>query len=56
VDPKDDVIVFPGFPGSPLDPSLPLDYRDEIKYGAAPHNKLLIDATVDWVKHPIRED
>ncbi|MDP2646256.1 MAG: UbiD family decarboxylase [Desulfobacterales bacterium] len=56
VDPKDDVIVFPGFPGSPLDPSLPLDYRDELKYGAAPHNKLLVDGTIDWVKHPIRQD
>ena len=56
VDAKDDVIVFPGFPGNPLDPSLPWDFRDELKYGASPHNKLLIDATIDWTKHPVREE
>lgn len=36
VDPKDDIIVFPGLPGTPLDPSLPWELRDELKYGL-PH-------------------
>jgi len=56
VDAKDDVIVLPGLPGTPLDPSLSWEYRDELKYGAAPHNKLLIDATIDWTKHPVRKE
>ena len=30
--------------------------KDELKYGATPQNKMLFDATIDWVKHPIRED
>lgn len=56
VDPKDDLIVFPGFGGSTLDPSAPWEFRDELKYGATPQNKLLVDATIDWTKHPVREE
>ena len=56
LDPKDDIVVFPGMGGSTLDPSAPSELRDEMKYGATPQNKVLFDATIDWVKHPIRED
>ena len=55
VDPKDDILVWPN-PGYALDPSIPWALRDELKYGGSPQNKLLIDATVDWTKHPIREE
>ena len=55
MDPKDDVVVFPGMGGYVLDPSAPLELRDELKYGATPQNKVLYDATVDWVKHPVRK-
>lgn len=56
VDPKADLIVFPDTAGSPLDPSLSWDERDEWKYGAGIQNKLLIDATIDWRKHPVRPE
>ena len=56
MDPKDDVVIFPGMGGYVLDPSAPLDLRDELKYGATPQNKVLYDATIDWVKHPPREE
>lgn len=56
LDPKDDIVVFPGMGGSTLDPSAPSELKDEMKYGATPQNKVLFDATIDWVKHPIREE
>lgn len=56
VDPKEDIVVFPGCPGSNLDPSMPADYRDELKYGIGIPNKWLIDATINWKTHPIREE
>ena len=56
MDPKDDIVVFPGIGGSTLDPSAPSELKDELKYGATPQNKVLFDATIDWVKHPIREE
>lgn len=56
MDPKDDIVVFPGMGGSTLDPSAPRELKDELKYGATPQNKVLFDATIDWVKHPIREE
>ncbi len=55
VDPKDQIVVWPN-PGYSLDPSIPWELRDELKYGGSPQNKLLIDATIDWTKHPIREE
>ncbi len=56
VDPKDDIIVFPGCIGGG-DPSVTLEDRDEWAYGGgAIQNKVLIDATVDWRKFPIREE
>jgi UbiD family decarboxylase len=51
VDYNRDLVVYPLYMGSPIDVSLPYDYRDEIKYGAAIANKLLIDATTDWEVH-----
>lgn len=56
VDPKDDLTVFPNTAGSSLDPSLSWEERDEWKYGAGIQNKLLIDATIDWRKHPVRPE
>lgn len=55
VDPKEDVIVFPGMPGSPLDPSN--GPRDNIisVYGGARWNRLLIDATRSWRWGPREE-
>ena len=51
VDFNRDLVVYPLYMGSPIDVSLPYDYRDEVKYGAAIANKLLIDATTDWEVH-----
>lgn len=51
-----DLVVYPLYMGSPIDVSLPYDNRDELKYGAAIANKLLIDATTDWELHPPRAE
>lgn len=56
VDPKDDIIIYPGLVGTPLDPSLGWDERDEWRLGGGVQNRVLIDATIDWRKHPIREE
>ena len=56
VDPMRDVIPFPLEVGSSLDVNLSSADRDELLYGAGRQNKLLIDATIDWTKHPIREE
>ncbi|UCG65287.1 MAG: UbiD family decarboxylase [Deltaproteobacteria bacterium] len=56
VDPKEDIIVFPGGGGSNLDPSISYELRDEIKYGSAVQNKVLIDATINWLRHPERKE
>jgi 4-hydroxy-3-polyprenylbenzoate decarboxylase len=56
MDAKDDVVIFPGMGGPVLDPSATWELRDELKYGATPQNKVLYDATVDWVKHPVKEE
>ncbi|MFC2003808.1 UbiD family decarboxylase [Chloroflexota bacterium] len=55
VDPAKDVIVFPMGIGGHLDISVSSENRDEIRFGAGLQNKLLIDATIDWTAHPIRE-
>jgi len=55
VDPERDVIVFPMEIGE-LDVALPSEATDELKYGATLASKLLIDATVDWTTHPVREE
>ncbi|MBI4334583.1 MAG: UbiD family decarboxylase [Chloroflexi bacterium] len=56
VDPKDDLVVYPWTAGSPLDPSIAWDDRDEWRYGTGLQNRLLIDATIDWRKHPVRPE
>ena len=53
---KRGLVVYPLYMGSPIDVSLPYDYRDELKYGAAAAKKLLIDATIDWEVHPPRPE
>jgi len=47
VNPREDLVVFPGTRGGALDPSQPLEDRDEIKLGSGRWNRLLIDATVN---------
>lgn len=47
VNPKEDLVVFPGTRGGLLDPSMPSKYRDELVYGSGKWNRLLIDATWD---------
>ncbi len=42
-----DVSFFDGL-GSPLDPSVPLEERDAIKYGQGTWRRMLIDATINW--------
>lgn len=56
VDPKKDLVVFPGTGGDPLNPSQLTEDKDELKYGAGKINRLLIDATIDWETHPKREE
>jgi 4-hydroxy-3-polyprenylbenzoate decarboxylase len=56
VDPLIDVMVIPGLPGNPLDPSCTYEDMDEQTYGAGKQNRMLIDATINWESHPIREE
>ncbi len=52
----DDLIVVPGLPGSPLDPSTPLAQRlDVARLGAGRWNRILIDATKNWLLPPEEE-
>ncbi len=55
VDPVRNVIVFPMELGE-LDPAYSSQAIDELKYGAALQNKMVIDATVDWVTHPVNKE
>jgi UbiD family decarboxylase len=50
------LVVYPLYMGSPIDVSVPYDFRAELEYGAAVASKLLIDATIDWELHPVREE
>lgn len=45
---SDDMVVFPGSFGSPIDPSTPLEERSVADLGAGLWNRLLIDATKTW--------
>lgn len=56
VNPSRDIIIYPMRMGSPLDVSLPLEDRNEVTWGAGLQDHLLIDATIDWETHPIREE
>ena len=47
VNPKEDLVIFPGGRGGHLDPSSYPEDRDELKLGTGRWNRLLIDATFD---------
>jgi UbiD family decarboxylase len=51
-----DLVVFPLYMGSPVDPGIPAEKRDELEYGSGIQYKLLIDATTDWEIYPKREE
>jgi 4-hydroxy-3-polyprenylbenzoate decarboxylase len=55
VDPTRGLVVFPMQLGGAIDPSLSSDAQDVMEYGQALINKVLIDATIDWVTHPRSE-
>lgn len=44
----DDIVVFPGTFGSPIDPSTPLAERSVTDLGSGLWNRMLIDATKTW--------
>jgi len=56
MDPKDDLVIYSAMAGCTLDLASASELKDELKYGATPQNKMLFDATIDWVKHPIRKE
>jgi 4-hydroxy-3-polyprenylbenzoate decarboxylase len=47
-----DISFFPGTAGSMLDPSVPLEERDSVKYGHGNWTRVLIDATINWELEP----
>ncbi|WP_051342976.1 UbiD family decarboxylase [Pseudonocardia spinosispora] len=49
---SDDVVVFPGSFGSPIDPSTPLEHREVSKLGSGLWNRVLIDATKTFRYEP----
>ena len=51
----DDVVVFPGMFGSPIDPSTPLEERSLEDLGTGLWNRVLIDATKTW-RYAAREE
>ena len=53
--PVDDVYIFPTNTGV-VDAALSDDGLDVYKYGSTMSSKMLIDATVDWVRHPMKEE
>jgi 4-hydroxy-3-polyprenylbenzoate decarboxylase len=47
-----DITTFAGTSGSMLDPSVPLEERDSVKYGHGKWTRVLIDATINWELEP----
>ena len=45
VNPVEDIVIFPGTRGGLLDMSMPVEYRDDVKYGTGRWHRVLIDAT-----------
>ncbi|MDQ7910105.1 UbiD family decarboxylase [Phytohabitans sp. ZYX-F-186] len=45
---SDDIVVFPGTFGSPIDPSTPLEDRSIADLGSGLWNRMLVDATRTW--------
>ena len=43
-----DISFFAGTSGSMLDPSVPLEDRNSVKYGHGSWTRVLIDATINW--------
>jgi 4-hydroxy-3-polyprenylbenzoate decarboxylase len=48
----DDISFFGGTSGSMLDPSVPLEDRNSVKYGHGSWTRVLIDATINWQLQP----
>jgi 4-hydroxy-3-polyprenylbenzoate decarboxylase len=55
VDPREDLVIFPGAQGSPLDPSNDPRWQDPTIFGGGRWNRLLIDATKTW-RWGVREE
>ena len=51
----DDVVMYPGTFGSPIDPSTPLEERSLPDLGTGLWNRVLIDATKTW-RYPARKE
>jgi 4-hydroxy-3-polyprenylbenzoate decarboxylase len=47
-----DISFFGGTSGSMLDPSVPLEERNSVKYGHGSWTRVLIDATINWRLEP----
>jgi len=47
-----DISFFPGTSGSMLDPSVPIEQRDAVKYGHGKWTRVLVDATINWELEP----
>ncbi len=47
-----DISFFAGTSGSMLDPSVPLEDRNSVKYGHGSWTRVLIDATINWQLQP----
>ena len=47
-----DITMFPGTSGSMLDPSVPLEERDSVKFGHGKWTRVLFDATINWELEP----
>jgi 4-hydroxy-3-polyprenylbenzoate decarboxylase len=47
-----DISFYPGTVGSMLDPSVPIQERNSVKYGHGKWTRVLIDATINWELEP----
>ena len=56
VDPKEDLVIFPDSRISVLDVSVPEEKKEDLVYGGAVGSRVLIDATISWNRHPVREE
>jgi 4-hydroxy-3-polyprenylbenzoate decarboxylase len=46
--PLEDLIIIPGLPGTVIDPTIPPEQRDLVKFGGGISNRMVIDATRTW--------
>ncbi|MDP2726616.1 MAG: UbiD family decarboxylase, partial [Dehalococcoidia bacterium] len=49
---EDGIVIFPGMPGTRLDPSTDPRYKDPNFHGRARWNRVLVDATREWRWEP----